>query len=568
MSKNSKSNSKGKVHGVESFLKSDSKKVIASSTLEPEDEFSDLYDAVKGDKNTVLKPTFNLKGLAALVSHNNILSQCVEAMEVNVDGTGHDFYPIEEGGTYDENEYKTAKDFFTEPFFETSFIQIRRAVRRDLESTGNGFIEVIRALDGTVVALRHLSALSTRFIRLDEEVGVTKPINRGGVETTLTISVRERRFIQKIGSNKIYYREFGASRELNAVTGEWLAAGSKDETEDGKPIKRATEVIAFNVNTDHSTPYGIPRWINQMPSILGSRKAEEQNLEFLDSGGMPPAMIFIQGGSLAEDSANQARQYLSGKNDKKYRAVIIEAISNSGSLDNAGQVKVQVERFGADTANDAMYSTYDKTTEDHVRVGFRLPPIFVGRSQDYSYATAVISYMVAEEQVFNPERTEFDAKINNTIMKALGLKTIKFVSKPITLKTLEDKFRGLALVSPYATSESMLEEVNSITGMDLKPREGGQVDVNNPQANTMVANLKKSGEINLATLSYEWAQAMELVPSNKNYTKEDVANMAKQVKSLDQHNLQIFKELVNIHARGELDDNTELLIKGCQCGDH
>ena len=44
-----------------------------------------------------------------LVQTNNILNQCIEAMEVNIDGTGHEFVPVEEGKEIDEAEEKIAE---------------------------------------------------------------------------------------------------------------------------------------------------------------------------------------------------------------------------------------------------------------------------------------------------------------------------------------------------------------------------------------------------------------------------------------------------------------------------
>jgi hypothetical protein len=168
--------------------------------------------------------------------------------------------------------------------------------------------------------------------------------------------------------------------------------------------------------------------------------------------------------------------YLSGQNKNKYRAVIVEAQSSSGSLDAAGNVKVTVERFGAERAQDAMFLKYDERTEDHVRVGFRLPPLFLGRPNDYNFATAQTAYLVAEAQVFGPERDAFDARINSTIMKELGYKTIKFQSKPITLKDMQSTLTALGVAKDLATRESLLETINKLTGLNLELAPAPQPD--------------------------------------------------------------------------------------------
>ena len=89
-----------------------------------EDTFTGSY-TTQGNLGTVsiIEPTFLPLQLANLVTKNNILSQCIDAMEVNVDGTGHLFELIEDAdsGTgddkakEDDKEKALLQDFFDEP---------------------------------------------------------------------------------------------------------------------------------------------------------------------------------------------------------------------------------------------------------------------------------------------------------------------------------------------------------------------------------------------------------------------------------------------------------------------
>lgn len=447
-------------------IKGDTYLVLADSALELEDEFLGQYYTTANSTNLALLPPYEPKVLNKLPSLNNILNQCIEAMEVNIDGTGHEFIPAEEGGTPDQKEIDLLTDFFNEPYPGENFIKIRRRLRRDLESVGFAFLEVLRAVDGSIVAVRNVESYSVRYVRLDPAVQVQKTVTRNGEDTVLTLWERERRFVrQYAGFQKTFYKEFGASRQLDRFTGDWIPEGDPRQ----KDLNvLATELLAFGVIPDVQTPYGVPRWINNLPAVMGSRKAEELNLEFFDSGGMPPAIIFIQGGTLARDASDQLKQYLSGKNKHKNRAVVVEAMSTSGSLEAQGSVQVKVERFGAERMQDAMFTNYDERSEDHVRVAFRIPPLFIGRSTDYNYASAVVSYMVAEEQVFQPERANFDEIINKTIIKGLGIKNTKFKSKPTTMKNVDQQLAGMQVVAPYVKKEGIVDEVNKITNMTLE----------------------------------------------------------------------------------------------------
>lgn len=448
----------------------DTKALITNGTDSyPEDSFYGSY-AISGGFSSlsILEPTYKPGVLKALTTLNNVLSQCIEAMEVNIDGTGHTIALIE-GQPENEKEKKLLIEFFDEPYPNKSMVTLRRELRADLESTGNGYLEIIRNLKNEVVMMNNTaSSEEMRIVRYDDPVVVPRKITRGGVELEVQVRVRERRYVQMINGKKIFFKEFGASRDLNRDTGEWSASPLPVE-------QRASEIMHFTLVKEAKTPYGSPRWINQLPSVLGSRKAEEFNLEFFDSGGLPPVLVVVQGGYLGEGVKETLQAHLSGAGASKHRAAIVEAISSSGSLDSSGSVKVTVERFGAERMQDAMFQTYDKNTEDHVRCSFRLPPIFLGRSQDYNLASAITGYLTAEAQVFAPERLEFDERMW-WICNALGVKSYTFKSKPMTLSDVAAQVGAvkLAMDQKAVEVEGAISELNKLTGLNLKyekPRE-------------------------------------------------------------------------------------------------
>lgn len=431
----------------------------------PEDVYTGSY--MEGGSNgyaAIIEPFYKPGDLQAVAQQNNVLMQCVEAMEVNIDGTGHSI-ELKEDATESESEKQMLADFFNEPYPGKSMITLRRGLRRDLETVGNGYLEVICNVQGEVLMLNSVEPIDFRLVRLDDPILVPRTITRGGKEITVQVRQRQRRYVQLINGRRVYYREFGALRQVNRDTGEWVPEGQSLPIE-----QQGSSIIHFLVNKEPRTPYGVPRWINQMPSALGSRKAEEFNLEFFDAGGLPPVLILVQGGYLGETVKEDLQKHLQGGGATAHRAAIVEAVSSSGSLDSSGTVQVRVERFGSERQSDSMFMNYDKNCEEHIRVGFRLPPMFIGKAQDYNFATAKTGYMVAEAQVFGPERHEFDSVINNTIVKALGAKNYVFKSQPMNLVDADLQLKGLTLLSTAkATSnEELVSVVNEMTGLSVE----------------------------------------------------------------------------------------------------
>jgi PBSX family phage portal protein len=437
---------------------------VESNAMEREDAFEGVYfDGANGEGN-VIRPPFDPIKLHELTTENNTLLQCIGAMEVNIDGTGHE---VEHGDTDQRQEddavVSGALDFFKEPYPGQSFISQRRAIRRDLEATGNGYLEVMRNPAEDLVFVRPMDCTTMRIVKLGEPVTVDKEVMRGGKKVNIKVGVRERVFIQQVGTQFRYFKEYGASRDLNKKTGEW--------SDNKLPAKdRASEVIHFTVIKDPASPYGLPRWISQIPSVLGSRSAEELNLDYFDSGGIPPAIIFLSGGMIAEGSKGHLNSLLSGKAKAKNRGAVVEAHATSGDIGSAGNVRVQVERFGSERQADSMFEGYDDKCERRVRGAFRLPPLFVGKAEDYSFATAFASYTIAEAQVFKPEREEFDEIITNTLLREITGESYIFRSRDLVINNSESQMQAVKLAADKGVidRDMLVDTLNEITNLNMK----------------------------------------------------------------------------------------------------
>lgn len=368
----------------------------------------------------------------------------------------------------DPPEVAQIKAFWDEPYPGVSFKTMRKKLRDDLETTGNAYLEVIRDQKGDIALLNPMDAKLTRLIRHDDNpVAVTQTINRSGIvgeEQKITLLVHERRYVQIIGLNARFFKAYKATRQLNAQTGIW----QQDTAEVIQPTDMATEVLHFMVDRDVLTPYGVPRWINQVPSVMGSRKAEELNLEFFNHGGIPPAIIMIQGGTLSSHARDALTGYLSGQAKFKQRGVVMEIAPSGGDLNSAAQVKVTTEKFG-DTEGDSKFEKYDDKCTQRVRSSFRLPAVLIGLEESYNYATVQTAVMMAEEQVFHPERVLFDEIINSTIMKELDEDGIYlFESKRMTAKFLDEQIKAMTLAKGMVDGKTFVDAINDIVGLDLK----------------------------------------------------------------------------------------------------
>jgi PBSX family phage portal protein len=461
--------SKKELRAKVTLIKNADSDLLVTTAALPEDGFAGQY--WDGNTGTYLMPPYSFSALEKIFEENNALGPCVEAYVTNIAGTG---YSLEKGGVPVPRKDTDTKaqglfGYFDEISPGSSLTKLRKAACRTTEITGNAFLEVVRNAYGDIVFLNLLPTNMMRLVKLGELTTVTKTMNRFGNNLDVSMQVRERLYVQLVNNTYTYFREFGSSRDVHRETGEWFNAGTLSTSERGNEIIHYTAIKAAN------SPYGVPRWINQSPSAIGSRRAEEANLDFFAAGGIPRVVFVVTGGVIHTEVRTQLETMFSNTVKGGVRCAVLEVQSSGGSLDKEGAVKVDVERFGSEEQNDSMFENYDEKCELRIRRAFRLPPLFVGMAQDYNYASAYASYLVAEAQIFRPERDEFDEVFNATIMRELDpSKEYTYRSKAISITDAVTKIRGLTLLKglPGIDPVSWVSSVNDVTSVDVTFDEG------------------------------------------------------------------------------------------------
>lgn len=438
--------------------------IITSNKLE-EDPFQGLYG-----QGAVIEPPYDLRVLTALPEYSNILPQCIGAMETNIDGFGFTLEPAE--GVVPENdrfpdevmaERRRVMNFFKYCNAEESFSKIRRKTRQDIETTGNGYWEILRNGKGEIAGIEHLESYTMRLTPLDKEptdiVLLVKTEDNNYEE--IRHRKRFRRYVQIRDGQTVYFKEFGDPRLISAKTGMVLT-----EEDAKKPdVILATEVIHFKIYSPR-TPYGIPRWIGTILSVRGSRQAEEINYEYFDNKAVPPLAVLVSG-RLADSSVKRIEDYIQNniKGRKGFHKIlVIEAETIPNPMAPAGQkAGIEIKPLTDAQQKDALFVVYDEKNQEKVRSSFRLPPIYVGKTTDYTRATAEESKRVAEEQVFAPERDDFDFMINRLLFPVMDIKYWEFKSLAPTADNAKDMTDMLSVFTKagMTTREArqMMEEI-------------------------------------------------------------------------------------------------------------
>jgi PBSX family phage portal protein len=428
-----------------------------------------------------LEPPYDPEALCLLFEHSNALRQNVDAYATNIDGFGFRLDPAidfdaedadrrvaeclylerlaaqERGELPADAELEPSDEqvkarrlelvrlaraerarlmgFFESCAFEHSFVELRRRTRQDLEVTGNAFWEVLRNARGEVARLVHVPAYTMRLMPLDAapvEVSETVRVSPVTVERTMTPQ-RLRRFVQIQHGQRTFFKQLGDPRVISRKTGqvfrvldELLAADRHDGP--------ATEILHFAIHSPRS-PYGIPRWVGTMLAVMGSRQMEEINYLYFENKSVPPLALLVSGGRLSEASVPRIERFIEENLKGKanfHKILILEAEGGSHTSD-AARARIELRPLTDAQQQDALFQQYDERNIDKVGSSFRLPRLLRGDSRDFNRAVADSQLRFAEDQVFQPERDEFDYVLTKRLLGDMGIRFWRFRSQtPVT----------------------------------------------------------------------------------------------------------------------------------------
>lgn len=481
--------------------KNDTGSRMTSSRLETQDDdFIDIYDS-KG----LIKPPFNPEILLYLYECNNTLMQCVRVMQRNIVGFGYQFLD----NLQDEDirrkyekeidlEYNKLKRFFEYVSVDQDFISVYNKVVMDLEVQGNAFLEVIRYSNtGKIAGFEYLPARTMRITNVDpdwQEVKLKIPNIEGritGYTDEETFNKQFRKYCQVVQTstkNKmIWFKEYGDPRLMDASSGTFIKGTPNKSTQNSTVNKRNTqlnyvdidkvsnnnisnyahEIIHFKIENP-KYDYGIPRWIGNLLSVMGSRHADELNLNFFKNGAIFDFAILISGGHVAKTAAADIKKYIKdsrGLKDNPGIMIIQSELPGTASMANLHNAKIEIVNLNKH--DDMMFEKYSNFTITRTRSSFCIPPIYLGLPEDYSKASVETSQKVVEEQVFSPERKKIDFWVNRFLWPELDVRFHVFEMKGPQMVKAEEISLISKTFEKHLSSREQRKLVDSVTTIEL-----------------------------------------------------------------------------------------------------
>lgn len=442
-------------------------------------DVSDPASREAGESATLLQragalaPPYDPEAPCLLLEHSNALRQNLDAYAVNIDGFGHRLEPaidfeaedadarvadaiflersasrergeLDGGAELEPTDEEVAarkrelihlarverarlQSFFDFCCFDHSFVDLRRRTRQDLETTGNAYWEVLRDGRGEIARLVYVPSHTVRLMPLDAEpVEVEDRVQVSPVAFEAVPARRRlRRYVQVQGTDRVYFKAFGDPRSISKRTGAVfpsVEALRRADQRDGPATDHPLAALPLRRAALGGRAPGRPRLAadggGQLPLL---REQERAPARAADLGR--PALGVV---GAAHRAVHRGEPQGAGELPQ-------DAHPRGRGLTGENRAKIELRPLTEAQQQDALFQVYDERNIDKVGGAFRLPRPLRGESKDFNRATAESALRFAEDQVFQPERDEFDYLINRKLLADMGIRFWRFRSQtPVT----------------------------------------------------------------------------------------------------------------------------------------
>ncbi len=437
-----------------------------SSRIEKSDTSEQLTRASAASADEWIPHPVNMYGLKELVDNSTILPQCIRAYKNNISGFGISIHYKED---YNEEtkemkaEWNLAQRTIALLNMDCMIKEIFENIVRDRETYGISYCEVIRDMKGNVVQLEFIIDTPTIDMTYPLEPYIESVFFYNG--ETIRRKKKFRKFRQNVAGKTVYFKEFGDPRIMDKRSGQYA-----NETDEQIDIdNQANEIIDFKVG---SMPYGEVRWIGQVLTVDGNRRAEVLNNAYFRKGRHTPLMILIKGGTLSDDAFEKLQNYMNeieGESGQhSYLVLEVENNEVSAQFNGTEQPEVEIKDLASILQKDELFQEYQENGRKKVQSAFLLPDLYTGYTTDFNRSTAQTAMEVTEKQVFQPERASLSWIVNNKLLNGYRFRyvEIQFDAPDITNPDDMQKMLNITERAGGLTPNTAKELTYTVLGKD------------------------------------------------------------------------------------------------------
>lgn len=388
-----------------------------SKEINPGDVFRNGYGMFD-----VITPPWNLYELANYYDTSFANHAAIDAKVENIVGLGYDFAVSERTmlrleTNQDELATKRARnrierarielrDWIENLNQDDSFTNTLMKFYTDVQSTGNGYLEIGRTTKGEIGYIGHIPSTTMRVRRL-----------RDG-------------YVQIIGQKVVYFRNFGANNQNPMTT-------------DPRP----NEIIHYKEYSPLNTFYGIPDIMSAISSLHGDQLASQYNIDYFGNKAVPRYVVTVKGAKLTEEAEDKLFRFLqTSLKGQSHRTLYIPL---PGDTEN-NKVEFKMEPIESGI-QEASFKEYRKQNRDDILIAHQVPLSKIGGGDSSNIASALAQDRTFKEQVARPAQKNLEKMIGKIIKEKTDILEFKFKEL-----TLTDEIAQSQILERYVKNQIMV----------------------------------------------------------------------------------------------------------------
>lgn len=387
-----------------------------------------------------IEPPYNLDHLAKLYDKSNVHAAAVDAKIDNIVGLGYYFdfnrksdklrqkanAKGEESRNKMENKLIDAKETLKQiigGFNQTDeFDETLEKFLKDRFTTGNGYLEIGRTVNGDIGYVGHIPSSTMRVRRL-----------RDG-------------FVQYVNNEPIFFRNFG----------------DRTTPDPFGMQKEPNEIIHYKAYSPTSTYYGVPEVISTINQIAGIEFATKYNIDYFENKAVPRYIIITKNVTVGAEVQKELLKFFeTATKGTHHRSIVVPLPSQNA----------EIEFKPVETGKqESSFDEYIKLNQSIILMRHRVPANRLGKSDGTSLAASRDSDKIFKEAVCRPEQRKIEQKINKIFKEFTDLFDFKLNEYSLTdedqQSQIDERYLRWGVMTP--------DEVRARRGMG--PRADGKGD--------------------------------------------------------------------------------------------
>ena len=402
----------------------------------------------------LIQPPYNLDYLSRIYEISPYNYAAINAKVANIVGLGFDFVETSKAkdaiDSIDDNKQldrarrkidrikQELNQWLEDCNEEETFIETLIKVYTDLETTGNGFLEIGRTTNGKIGYIGHIPAKTMRVRRL-----------RDG-------------FIQLLYGKAVYFRNYGDMDTPSPITSQ----------ED-----RPNEVIHFKKYTPMNNYYGIPDIVAAQNAMTGNELSGKYNLDYFENKAVPRYLITIKGAKLSPESERKLLEFFQvGLKGSNHRSLYIPLPADSPD----SKVEFKMEPVEANP-QESSFNNYRKANRDEILLAHRVPISKIGIPEGVNLSAARDADKMFKEQVCRPAQDILEKKLNRIISEMTDAVQIKFneltLTDEDTMSKIDERYLRMKVITPNEVRirKGMVPIDGGDEVVELKPQQQSEI---------------------------------------------------------------------------------------------